>query len=85
MDAVIIDQPVAADAVEKQGGVEIAEEIATNELYGYAMAKGAPLVAAINGALQTLKDDGTIAELYEQYFATEPPEAVLTGTTDNPS
>jgi polar amino acid transport system substrate-binding protein len=85
VDAVIIDQPVAADAVEKQGGFEIAEEIATNELYGYAMAKGAPLVEAVNGALQTLKDDGTIAELYEEYFATEPPDAVLTGTTDNPS
>lgn len=84
VDAVIIDQPVAADAVEKQGGVEIVEEIQTNELYGYAMAKGAPLVEAVNGALQTLKDDGTIADLYEQYFATEPPETVLTGTTDNP-
>ncbi len=85
VEAVIIDQPVAADAVEKQGGVEIAEEIATNELYGFAIAKGAPLVEAVNGALQTIRDDGTIAELYEQYFSTEPPDAVLTGTTDNPS
>jgi polar amino acid transport system substrate-binding protein len=84
VDAVIIDQPVAVDAVEKQGGVEIAEEIATNELYGFAMAKGAPLVEAVNEALQTIKDDGTIAELYDQYFSTEPPESVLTGTTDNP-
>ena len=38
VDAVIIDQPVAADAVEKQGGVEIAEEIPTDELYGFAVA-----------------------------------------------
>ena len=38
VDAVIIDQPVAVDAVEKQGGVEIVQEIATNELYGYAVA-----------------------------------------------
>ena len=84
VEAVIIDQPVAVDAVEKQGGVEIAEEIATNELYGFAMAKGAPLVEAVNGALQTIKDDGTLAEFYEEYFQTEPPESVLTGTTDNP-
>jgi polar amino acid transport system substrate-binding protein len=85
VDAVIIDQPVAVDAVDKQGGVEIAEEIATDELYGFAMAKGAPLVEAVNEALQTIKDDGTMADLYEQYFSTEPPESVLNGTTDNPS
>jgi polar amino acid transport system substrate-binding protein len=86
VDAVIIDQPVAADSVEKQGGVEIAEEIATNELYGFAMSKENPaLVEAVNGALQTLKDDGTIADLYEKYFSTEPPESVLSGTTKNPS
>jgi polar amino acid transport system substrate-binding protein len=82
VDAVIIDQPVAADAVEKQGGVEIAEEITTNELYGFAMSKENPaLVEAVNGALTTLKDDGTIAELYEKYFSTDPPESVLSGTT----
>jgi polar amino acid transport system substrate-binding protein len=85
VDAVIIDQPVAVDAVEKQGGFEIAEEIPTNELYGYAMAKGAPLVDAVDGALQTLKDDGTITELYQKYFSTDPPDSVLKGTTDNPS
>jgi polar amino acid transport system substrate-binding protein len=85
VDAVIIDQPVAVDAVEKQGGVEIIEEIPTNELYGFAMSKENPeLVEAVNGALQTLKDDGTIADLYEQYFQAEPPDSVLTGTTENP-
>jgi len=85
VDAVIIDQPVAVDAIDKQGGVEIVEEIPTNELYGFAMAKGAPLVEAVNSALQTLKDDGTIAELYEKYFQAEPPDSVLNGTTENPS
>lgn len=86
VDAVIIDQPVAVDALEKQGGVEIAEEIPTNELYGFAMSKENPeLAEAVNGALQTLKDDGTIADLYEQYFQAEPPDSVLTGTTENPS
>lgn len=86
VEAVIIDQPVAVDAVEKQGGVEIIEEIPTNELYGYAMAKeNTALVEAVNEALQTLKDDGTLAELYDEYFQTEPPSSVLEGTTDNPS
>jgi polar amino acid transport system substrate-binding protein len=85
VDAVIIDQPVAVDAVEKQGGVEVVEEIPTNELYGYAMAKeNTALLEAVNEGLQTLKDDGTLADLYQEYFQTDPPESVLTGTTENP-
>jgi polar amino acid transport system substrate-binding protein len=86
VDAVIIDQPVAVDAVDKQGGMEVVEEITTNELYGFAVSKENPeLLDAMNGALQTLKDDGTIADLYQQYFQTDPPNSVLQGTTDNPS
>jgi ABC-type amino acid transport substrate-binding protein len=85
VEAVIIDQPVAVDAVEKQGGVEIVEEIATNELYGFAVSKENPgLLDAMNEAMQTLKDDGTVADLYQQYFQTDPPDSVLEGTTQNP-
>jgi polar amino acid transport system substrate-binding protein len=84
VDAVIIDQPVAADAVEKQGGVEIAEEIQTNELYGFAVApENDALREAMNEALVTLKDDGTIDSLYEKYFATKPPSTVLEGTNED--
>ena len=69
----IIDQPVAADAVEKQGGVEIAEEIPTNELYGFAIAPDnhAPARRDQRRRSQTIKDDGTIDDLYEEYFATD--------------
>jgi polar amino acid transport system substrate-binding protein len=77
VDAVIIDQPVAVDAVEKQGGVEIVEEIETNELYGFAVAPdNDALREAMNEALATIKEDGTLDELYEQYFQTTPPESV---------
>jgi polar amino acid transport system substrate-binding protein len=82
VEAVIIDQPVAVDAVEKQGGVTIVQEIPTNELYGFAVAKdNTALLDAMNNALQEIKDDGTIAELYQKYFNSEPPQSVLTGTT----
>jgi ABC-type amino acid transport substrate-binding protein len=82
VDAVIIDQPVAVDAIDKQGGFEIAEEIPTDELYGFAMAPDTPnLRAAVNEALATMKEDGTLAELYQEYFQTDPPESVL-GTND---
>ena len=77
VDAAIIDQPVAADAVDKQGGIEIAEEIQTDELYGFAMALDAPLVSDVDDALDTLKEDGTIDDLYEKYFKTDPPDSVL--------
>ncbi len=78
VEAVIIDQPVAQDAVDKQGGVEIAEEIPTNELYGFPMAPdNDALIEAVNGALSEIKDDGTLDELYDEYFSTAPPESVL--------
>jgi len=85
VDAAIIDQPVAVDALEKQGGIEIVAEIPTNELYGIAISKDNPeLLDAVNNALAELKDDGTITDLYQQYFKTDPPDSVLNGTTTNP-
>jgi polar amino acid transport system substrate-binding protein len=86
VEAVIIDQPVAVDAVEKQGGVELVQTIPTNELYGFAMAKDkTALLDAVNQALRQIKDDGTLAELYQKYFNAEPPASVLEGTTTAPA
>lgn len=78
VEAVIIDEPVAIDAVEKQGGVELAETISTDELYGFAVAPDNDgLREAMNEALSTMKEDGTLEDLYQQYFSVEPPDAVL--------
>ena len=78
VDAVIIDQPVAVDAVEKTGGVEIIEEIQTDELYGFAVAPdNDALREAMDEALATVKEDGTLDGLYEEYFQSAPPESVL--------
>jgi polar amino acid transport system substrate-binding protein len=83
VDAVIIDQPVAADAVEKQEDLEIVEEIPTMELYGFAVAPdNDALREAMNEALATLKEDGTIEDLYDEYFQTAPPSSVLEGTNE---
>jgi polar amino acid transport system substrate-binding protein len=85
VDAVIIDQPVAVDATESTAGgdIKIAQEIVTSELYGIPFAPdNDALREAVNGALQELKEDGTLADLYQQYFpGTEPPPEVLEGTT----
>jgi polar amino acid transport system substrate-binding protein len=81
VDAVIIDQPVALDGVEKQGGVEIIEEIPTDELYGVAFGPDSDaLREAFNESLQALKDDGTIDELHQQYFDLPAPATVTDGT-----
>ncbi len=83
VDAVIIDQPVAADALEQQEGVEIIEEIPTNELYGFAISPDNDVLReAMNEALVTLKEDGTLTELYDEYFSTEPPPTVTDGTNE---
>jgi ABC-type amino acid transport substrate-binding protein len=82
VDATIIDEPVAVDALEKSGGIEIATRIPTGELYGIPIAQdNDALREQINQALQEMKDDGTIAELYQKYFKTDPPQSVLTGKT----
>lgn len=77
--AAIVDQPFAADAVDKQGGIEIAEEISTDEVYGFATAPGNPLLDGVNEALGQLIEDGTLNDLYQQYFSTDAPEAVTQG------
>lgn len=83
VDAVIIDQPVALDAVEEQGGVEVVEEIETGELYGFAMAPGnTALREQVNEALTRIKDDGTLEQLYDEYFQMPPPDTVLEGTNE---
>jgi ABC-type amino acid transport substrate-binding protein len=83
VDAVIIEQPVAADAVEKQGGVEIVEELETGELFGWAVAPDNDgLREAMDGALETLREDGTMDALYEEYFSTAPPPSVASGATN---
>jgi len=84
VDAVIIDEPVAVDAVEKQGGVEIVETIATDELYGiFFPPEYDSLREEFNTELAAMKEDGTLADLYDEYFpGVEPPDSVIDGTTE---
>ncbi len=81
VDAVLVDEAVAAQAVEKQGGMEVVETIPGEDLFGFAVAPdNDTLREAMNDALAAIKDDGTMAELYEKYFGSEPPTEVLEGT-----
>jgi polar amino acid transport system substrate-binding protein len=81
VDAVIVDAPVAEDAVQKQSGLEIAEKIVTRELYGFSFApENDALREAVNDALAKVKEDGTLAKLYSKYFPDQSPDPVLKAT-----
>jgi polar amino acid transport system substrate-binding protein len=83
IDAVIVDAPVAEDAVQKQSGLEIAERIVTRELYGFSFAPdNDALREKVNDALTTLKENGTITELYKKYFPGQSPDPVLKATNE---
>ena len=86
VDAGIIDQPVAQDALDKTGGIKIPEVIPTGELYGIAVPKdNTALLDAINTQLQKMKKDGSLDKIYQKYFKINAPKAVVNGTTKNPS
>jgi polar amino acid transport system substrate-binding protein len=83
VEGVVIDAPVAQNAVEKSGGVEIAEKVPTEETYGIAVAQGeTELLDEINKALKEVEDDGTYKTIYEKWFHLEPPKAIFTETHD---
>jgi ABC-type amino acid transport substrate-binding protein len=79
VEAVVIDAPVAQNAVEKSGGVEIAEKVPTEEDYGIAVAQGnTELLEEINQGLKEAEEDGTYAKIYKKWFKVEPPKAIFT-------
>ena len=81
VEAVIIDAPVAQNAVEKSGGVEIAEKVPTEEEYGIALAQGnTELLEEINQGLKQVEEDGTYATIYKKWFKVEPPKAIFKAT-----
>jgi len=78
VEAVIIDAPVAQNAVEETGGVEIAEKVPTEEEYGIALAKdNTELLEEINQGLQEVIEDGTYTTIYEKWFNLEPPKEIV--------
>lgn len=86
VEATIIDQPVAQDALDKgQTGFEIATLIPTGELYGFAFAKkNTALLDRVNEILEKMKDDGRLDAVYQKWFKTDAPKGVVDGTTENP-
>lgn len=81
VDAVVIDIPVAENAVKAEPGVEISSAIPTEEEYGFVVNQGdTELLEELNKGLVEVKDDGTYAKLYEKWFHHEPPKAIFSAT-----
>lgn len=77
VSAVIIDAPVAANAVEA-GGVEIAEKVPTEETYGIAVAKdNTELLEQINEGLAEVLKNGKYTQIYEKWFKEAPPQEIF--------
>ncbi|MFW5489607.1 MAG: glutamine ABC transporter substrate-binding protein GlnH [Desulfovibrio sp.] len=73
-DAVMFDSPVIADFMRTagKGQVKVVGPLYMGQSYGIGFPKGSPVVAKVNAALKTLRDNGTYRELYVKWFGTEP-------------
>lgn len=54
--------------------LKIVEVIPTGDRYGMMMPKGSPLLEPVNAAITAMKEDGTMATIYERWFG-QPPAA----------
>ncbi len=82
VDAVILSGPAADDAIGTKEGLSVVDTIPTREEYGIVLPKSSDsLRSAVNSALRELKEDGTITDLYEDYFEVEAPARVAAPTS----
>ena len=69
VDLVLTDGTAGAGYVEaSNGGLKIVGEKLGTEDFGFIFPKGSDLVAPINAAIQSMKDDGTIDALNTKWF-----------------
>jgi polar amino acid transport system substrate-binding protein len=81
VDAVVIDIPVAENAVEAGEGIEISAAIPTDEQYGFVVAQDEDaLLEELNEGLEEAKDDGTFERIYKKWFKRLPSEELLSAT-----
>ena len=79
VDAVVNDAPVTLYAIKigNLNNVEVVGELLTEEYYGIALPKNSPNLEKINNALDELLKTGEYRQLYQKWFAGEPPKLPL--------
>ena len=72
VDAVVIDNAPAKEFVEANPGLKILDTAYAEEDYAIGVAKGnTAMLNAINGALEELKNDGTLQAIVDKYIKAE--------------
>lgn len=69
-----------AFAAQQMPDIKIAQRIRTGEQYAFMLPKGSDKLEAINDALSAIKEDGTMAALYEKWIGGTPAEGSSTVT-----
>lgn len=67
-------------AAQEMPDLHIAEVIPTGDRYGMMLPKGSPLLEPINDTISAMKEDGTMAAIYERWLGTPPREGSSTLT-----
>jgi ABC-type amino acid transport substrate-binding protein len=81
VDAVMNDLPSTESVAEDNPDLEVVQTFDTREEYGIIFAEGQDaLREQINEALQEIKDDGTLNDLYQTWFEKDAPASLLEAT-----
>ena len=80
VDAVVNDVVGLRYAFQQMTGLEVTAEIVTGERFAMMMPKDSPLLEAVNDAISAMKEDGTMAAIYERWMGVAPAEGSLTVT-----
>lgn len=71
VDAVVIDEQPAKKFIEKNSDLQILDDIFADEEYAICLAKGSEMTAQFNDALATLRNDGTLQKIIDNYIGDE--------------
>lgn len=67
-------------------GLAVVERIPTGDKYGLMLPKGSPLLEEVNGRITEMKQDGTMARIYETWLGSPPaPDSSTVTVLDLPS
>jgi ABC-type amino acid transport substrate-binding protein len=81
VDAVINDLPTTESVAEDNPDLEVVQTFDTGEEYGIIFGQDQDaLLEQVNSALQEIKDDGTLDELYQKWFSKAAPKSLLKAT-----
>ena len=80
VDAVLNDVVGLRYAATQAPGIDVTHEITTGERFAIMMPKDSPMLAQVNDIITEMKEDGTMAALYEKWLGAAPAPDSMTVT-----